>query len=150
MTETIPTLKNIGTERNLLTEKERKDLITAALKAREHAYAPYSLFYVGSAILTEDGQIYSGHNIENASFSLCVCGERVAAINSIVHGHDSFKALCFIGSAAGFCYPCGACLNFLSEFDKSGNMVILIYRDNGEFKECYLKELFPHAFTNWA
>ena len=91
-------------------------LIEEAIKAQEKSYCPYSNFRVGAAILTDDGRIFTGANIENSSYSLTICAERVAAIRAIMDGAKGFKKLVISSNSEDFPYPCGACLQFLSEF----------------------------------
>ncbi len=94
-------------------KKEYQGLISAAKKAKLTAYAPYSKFHVGAAVLTVDGQIFTGCNIENSSFSLTICAERVAIFKAISHGASKFKAIAVISDDHGFTPPCGACRQVL-------------------------------------
>ncbi|MBI4712219.1 MAG: cytidine deaminase [Planctomycetes bacterium] len=91
-------------------------LIKAARESLKHAYAPYSRFRVGAAVLTEKGKIFQGCNIENASYGLTVCAERVAIFNAIASGERHFKVMAITTSGKSPAYPCGACLQVLAEF----------------------------------
>jgi cytidine deaminase len=119
-------------------------LIEAAIKAKEKAYAPYSNFRVGCALLA-DGKIYSGFNIENASCSLTVCAERVAAVNALVDGSKDFKRIAIASDGDDFITPCGACLQFLAEFSK--DMEVILIDGKGDSKVTTLKALLPSPFS---
>lgn len=97
------------------------ELTAAALNARKHAYAPYSKFLVGAAVLTEDGTIFTGANVENASIGLTICAERVAAGAAVAAGHRKIVAIAI--AALGAASPCGACRQFLAEF--GGGMKVI-------------------------
>ncbi len=122
----------------------KEKLIDAAIKAKKKAYAPYSNFRVGAALLA-NGKIYSGFNIENASYSLTVCAERVAAINALVDGSKDFEKIAIASDGADFITPCGACLQFLAEFSK--DMEFILIDGKGDSKVTTLKELFPSPFS---
>jgi len=119
------------------------ELIQKAIKAKERAYAPYSNFQVGASILA-DGKIYVGFNIENISYSLTICAERVAVINALLNGAKNFEKIVITSDSEEFPYPCGACLQFLSEFTK--DMDIILINGEGRTKSTKLKELFPKPF----
>lgn len=128
---------------------DREGLIAAAKEAMMKAYAPYSNFYVGAAYLMEDGTIYSGCNIENASYGAANCAERTAIFKAISEGRRDFKALALCGGPKGevdkACYPCGICRQVLNEFcDK--DMEILIATKDG-YEVTHLAELLPHSFS---
>ncbi len=121
----------------------KNKLITEAAKVRLAAYAPYSKFYVGAAILTADGRIFTGANFENVSFGAGVCAERVALGQALSRRKRSFTAICVCGKDANIT-PCGICRQSLAEF---GDMdVICTNFDGSEIKEYKLSELLPHAF----
>ena len=92
-----------------MTELEIQKLMDYAIKARENAYSPYSHFAVGAALLCEDGTLYEGCNIENASYGLTNCAERTAIFKAVSEGHIKFKALAVVADTEGPCAPCGAC-----------------------------------------
>lgn len=123
-----------------------KELIRNALKARENAYVPYSNFKVGAAILTEDDKIYSGCNIENASFGATNCAERTAIFKAVSEGHNKIKAIAVVGDTSTFTYPCGICRQVISEFADADSTVILAKNEN-EYITKTLEEVLPGAFT---
>jgi len=123
-----------------------KELIRIAIKAREKAYVPYSNFKVGAAVLTEDENIYSGCNIENASFGATNCAERTAIFKAVSEGHNIIKAIAIIGDTKAFTYPCGICRQVMSEFADGATLVILAKNEN-EYITKTLEEVLPGAFT---
>ncbi len=125
-------------------------LVQSALEAREQSYAPYSSFSVGAAILCEDGSVYTGANIECASYSATVCAERVALFQAVHHGKRRFSAIAVVGGKAGealssFCPPCGVCRQVMAEFC-GDDFEILLY-DGKDVKRYTLNELFPVRFA---
>ena len=127
---------------------KKEELIKKAESARELAYAPYSKFKVGAALLTKDGQVFLGANIENSSYPLCMCAERNALYNAMLHGYkkSDFVALALTADTDEPCSPCGACRQVISElFPKDAP----IYMANlkGDVKESNIQELLPFAFS---
>ena len=126
-------------------------LIEAAKQAAKHAYVPYSNFTVGAALLTADGTVYSGCNIENAAFSPTNCAERTAFFKAVSDGARDFCAIAIIGGTNGdfsdFCPPCGVCRQVMAEFCAPEFRVIL-GRSDGAIREFTLSDLLPHGFTN--
>lgn len=122
-------------------------MIAEALKAREFAYVPYSKFKVGAALLTEDGKVYKGCNIENAAYSLCNCAERTALFKAYSEGEKSFKMLAVAADTLGPVSPCGACRQVISELC-SPNMPVILTNLNGQIKEMTVQELLPGAFSS--
>lgn len=127
----------------------KEDLIYQAIEAREMSYSPYSKFAVGAALLTVDGEIYLGTNIENAAFGLCMCAERNAIYNAYCHGvtQDDIEALAIVADTDLPVSPCGSCRQVLSELfphDKK------IYLGNlkGDIKETTIEELLPYSFDS--
>jgi cytidine deaminase len=122
------------------------DLIAASREARSHAYAPYSEFTVGAAVLTKAGNIFPGCNVENASYGLTICAERAAACAAIAAGQQNIVAVCI--SLTGTPVPCGACRQFLYEFNPS--MAVLIDDLNtaadAEPETVLLSDLLPRGF----
>lgn len=114
----------VGSVGRTLTPLELHQLLDAARAASSHAYAPYSRFHVGAALLTETGRIVTGCNVENASLSLTICAERVALVKAVSEGDRHFRALALVGPSGAPCPPCGACLQALAEFDP-GLMIVL-------------------------
>ncbi len=119
------------------------ELIKSALAAREGAYAPYSDFKVGAALLTKSGRVFAGCNIENSAYGECMCAERVALFKAVSEGEREFEALAVVGGD-GFCPPCGACRQALGEFC-SPDMPVLLF-DGKETKSFTLGELLPFSF----
>lgn len=121
-------------------------LIEQAKKAMAQAYAPYSKFHVGAALLTKSGKLYLGCNIENASYGGCICAERVAFVKAISEGELSFDAIAVVGSNGDFTYPCGICRQFMSEF---GLGLRIIVEQENNIQEYNLNDLLPKAFTSF-
>lgn len=124
--------------------KER--LVAAAKEAREHAYAPYSNFKVGAAVLTGSQKVYLGCNIENASFGLTNCAERTAIFKAVSEGEQKVIALAIIADTKGPIFPCGACRQVMSEFCAPDTKIYLANLQ-GHVEEWLLKDLLPGAFT---
>ena len=120
-----------------------KALIEAAIKARENAYAPYSGYHVGAAALGGSGRVYAGCNVENTSYGLTVCAERVAILKAISEGEKEIAALAV--ATEGGATPCGACRQVLYEFGPTAR--VLTTAADGTFKEVGLDELLPDAFS---
>lgn len=120
------------------------ELIKSSLRAKEKSYSPYSKFKVGASILTENNEIFSGANIECASYSLTICAERTAAANAICAGETKFKYIAIATNKREIAYPCGACLQFLIEF--SNNMKVILVKSEKEYKIIDLKKLLPQKF----
>lgn len=130
--------------------KTKNQLIKSALEARETAYAPYSGYAVGAALLTKDGKIYTGCNVENASFGATNCAERTAFFKAVSEGERAFAAIAIAGGKAGeevrdYAYPCGLCRQVMQEFCEP-DFQILVVTVNGEFKEHTLAEMLPYGF----
>ena len=127
-----------------MTELEIQKLMDCAIKARENAYSPYSHFAVGAALLCEDGTLYEGCNIENASYGLTNCAERTAIFKAVSEGHTKFKALAVVADTEGPCAPCGACRQVMAEFK-----IPLITMGNlmGNIKIVTIEELLPFSFS---
>ena len=119
------------------------ELFQAAVKARENAYIPYSHFGVGAAVRAKDGRIFTGCNIENASYGLTVCAERNAIFAAVMEGVREFAALCVTADTPAPVAPCGACRQVMAEFQ-----IPVIYLTNlkGDVKETSLEELLPYSF----
>lgn len=119
-------------------------LIDAASKARECAYAPYSQFKVGAALMTSDGLIFSGANVENASYGLTVCAERVAVFNAVTKCRQDIVALAVVTDTENLAFPCGACRQVLVEFGP--DIKVVIANTKGRYLETTAEKLLPHAF----
>lgn len=124
-----------------------KELIIKALGAREKAYAPYSKFKVGAAVLMENGEIYSGCNIENASYGATNCAERTAIFKAISEGQKEIIAIAIVGDLRKYTYPCGICRQVIAEFGSSKTSIILA-RDENDYIVKNLEEILPGAFTS--
>ena len=127
-----------------------KELIKAAILAAQNSYSPYSNFKVGAALITDDGKVYLGCNIENAAYGPSNCAERTAIFKAISEGHKKFKAIAIVGGKNGsfddFCTPCGVCRQVLSEFCDKDFKIILGKKDL-EYTIYTLEELLPHSFN---
>ncbi len=121
-----------------------EELIREATNARLNSYAPYSEFSVGAAVLANNGRIFTGFNIENASLGLSMCAERVAIYRAISAGCRNFKAMAIIGDTKEPCTPCGACRQVMVEF--SPEMNVIMTNLNHEIKIMKAKELLPNYF----
>jgi cytidine deaminase len=128
-----------------LTLPERDKLIHAAQQAFQRAYAPYSNFYVGAAVLTDQGQIFTGCNVENASYGLTICAERAAIFTAVqqTEGKLALRAVAVANRAQVPCSPCGACRQVIAEF---GEDVIVIFQGKNGFEQSTLAELLPDTF----
>ncbi len=127
-----------------LSPKIIDELIEAAMAARQNAYAPYSGFKVGAAILTASGRIFTGCNVENASYGLTVCAERNAVANAIMNGEREFKAIAIVSPGAHPATPCGACRQVLAEFSK--DLIVILQNLKGERQTFSIGDLIPHLF----
>jgi cytidine deaminase len=123
-----------------------KELIDLAIKAKEFAYVPYSHFRVGAALMTESGEVYTGCNIENASYGGTNCAERTALFKAISEGRKNFKCIAITSDSPDLTYPCGICRQALSEFNI--DMDVIVSNSSGEYIIHKLSELIPYAFTN--
>ncbi|KAF1681675.1 cytidine deaminase [Veillonella sp. R32] len=118
-------------------------LLVAAKEAKQQSYSPYSHFAVGAALLCEDGTIFTGCNIENASYGLTNCAERVAIQSAVAAGQRSFQAIAIVGDSIGPCMPCGACRQVLAEFKVP---MVHCETKSGVRSAYSLDELLPHSF----
>lgn len=121
-----------------------KDLIKIANKAKEFSYSPYSKFKVGAALLTQEGKVYTGCNIENISFGATNCAERTALFKAISEGERNFCKLAIMSSSKDFTFPCGICRQVLFEFMPNGE--IILGNSNDEIKTLKMTELMPYQF----
>ena len=120
------------------------ELIARAAAMRDRAYAPYSRFTVGAALLCADGSVFTGCNVENASYPCGICAERTAAVKAVSEGHTDFVRLAVIAGSDEPCTPCGICRQVLYEF--APELEILCCRADGTFLRTTLRELLPHGF----
>lgn len=120
------------------------ELVKTAQRAKRRAFAPYSHFHVGAALLTGNGRIYSGCNIEISTYALTICAERTAIFKAISEGERNFKAVAIVSDDPDFTPPCGACRQVL--MDLAGNIDVLMINRKEKVKVLKLKSLLPHAF----
>lgn len=138
------------------TEYDKEELIKQALAARKYAYAPYSHYAVGAAILTAGGAVYTGCNIENASYGATNCAERTAFFKAVSEGVKDFAAIAIVGGTIGensieeeladYAAPCGICRQVMQEFC-SGDFQVILAKNTKEYREFTLAELLPFAFS---
>ena len=126
----------------MISEEQRAALIQAALMVRAKAYAPYSNYQVGAALLMEDGRIITGVNVENASYGLSMCAERTAVFNAVSEGHQKILAVAVATDNAGS--PCGACRQVLTEF--AGDVPVYLVDAVGNGRDTTLYALLPDHF----
>ena len=134
----------------MISDTEERSLIQQALDARKMAYAPYSGYAVGAALLTADGRIYLGGNIENASYGATNCAERTAFFKAVSEGVREFTAIAIAGGRNGetpveYAYPCGICRQVMQEFCRD-DFVIYVVKSERDYRSYTLKELLPFGF----
>jgi cytidine deaminase len=120
-----------------------EDLVAQAIEARENAYAPYSNYKVGAALLAKSGQVYTGCNVENAVYPLTICAERVAVVKAVSEGERFFIAIAVASENGGS--PCGSCRQVLREFGE--RTVVLIADITGDYRETRVADLLPDSFS---
>jgi cytidine deaminase len=125
-----------------------KALRDEAVRVRGRAYAPYSKFSVGAALLGDDGRVFAGCNVENASYGLCICAERNAVFAAVAAGVQAFHAIAIVSSAQSPVTPCGACRQVLAEFRPS--FEVRCYGEDGTEQHYTTASLLPHAFDEQA
>ncbi len=114
-------------------------------KVIRNSYSPYSKFKVASAVITDDGTIYTGVNIENSSYGLTICAERVAVFKAVSEGKTKIKTVIVYTPTEEHTFPCGACRQVISEFNPKAEIIVV--NKKGEIKKHYLNDLLPHTFT---
>lgn len=119
-------------------------LIESAINVRENAHAPFSNFKVGASLLTETGEIFTGCNIENATYGLTICAERTAIFKAISEGKKKFKKIAVVADTETLTPPCGACRQIIWEF--CGDIEVILANLRGTTKTFQMRELFPNAF----
>ena len=119
-------------------------LLMKAKEAKAFSYAPYSHFHVGAAVLTQDNEVFSGCNVENASYGLTICAERTALFNAISKGHHKIKAVAINCDSTAICSPCGACRQVLYEFAKDA---LIVMGSERKYKVASLSKLLPLGFS---
>ena len=129
-----------------MTPNQQKNLLKKAVAAMRRAYAPYSRFCVGAALLTREGRVFQGCNVENASYGLTLCAERTALGAAVAAGHRRFTALAVASSGQTAPMPCGACLQALAEFCRPDFVIVTVAARNSAVMAIYpLKDLLPRA-----
>ena len=129
-----------------LSSVNKEQLLAQSKIARENAYVPYSKFPVGAALLSEDGTVFHGCNVENASYGLTNCAERTAIFKAVSQGVKTFKAIAIVADTEGPCAPCGACRQVIAEFC-DGDMPVYLTNLKGDVLETTVEKLLPGAFT---
>ena len=126
-----------------LGDADAEGLLDEARAACGNSYSPYSHFAVGAAVLTKDGRIFTGTNVENASYGLTICAERVAICNAVAQGQNDLAAIA-VYTARGGAAPCGACRQFIVEF---GDDIVVVFETGEGIVQQTIAELLPYAFT---
>ena len=133
-----------------MEQKQIVTLIEKALEAREYSYSPYSNYMVGAAVLTDDEEIYTGCNIENAAYGPTNCGERTAIFKAVSEGKRCFTAIAIVGGKKGsngdYAAPCGVCRQVMMEFCKPDEMQVIVAKSTEEYKVFTLAQLLPEGF----
>ena len=124
-----------------------KRLIQAAWEATQQAYAPYSEFHVGAAVLSSKGEIFTGANVESASYGLTLCAERVAIFKAVTSGHKKFTALAIAANDKKIPFPCGACLQVFSEFANLDSPIFVREAGKKRWREFTLGQLLTNPFS---
>lgn len=126
------------------------ELIKQALEARKKSYSPYSDFQVGAALLTKNGKVYTGCNIENAAFTPTNCAERTAIFKAVSEGNVEFKKIAIVGGKRDkeleYCSPCGVCRQVMREFVSENTFKVILAKNEKEYVEYTLNEIFPMGF----
>lgn len=122
---------------------DNKELIRYALEAQKKSYSPYSNFKVGAALLTEEGKVFTGCNIENAAYSPTICAERTAIVKAVSEGYRDFKKIAIVGGDDG-AFPCGVCRQVIREFSETIN--IIIAKSEEDYREYSLEDILPNSF----
>jgi cytidine deaminase len=130
-----------------ITDEIRAKLLTRARAVLRHSYSPYSKFAVGASVLTDDGSIYDGVNVENASYGLTNCAERAAIFTAIADGKRRIRAIAIVSSGGAITVPCGACRQVLAEFAPDAAEV-LVENGLGGRRIFTMGELLPHSFRS--
>jgi cytidine deaminase len=138
-----------GKSKSVPSARDLARLMAAAQKARENAVAPFSKFQVGSAVLTAQGEIVSGANVESASYGLTCCAERVALFNALTSGKRNFAAIAVVARVSGGPMPCGACRQLLAEYASDAKVFVADSRRLKVVKEFSVRELLPGAFLDF-
>ena len=132
---------------------DKQQLIGYAFEARNNSYSPYSDYRVGAAVLCADGKVYTGANVENASYGATVCAERCAVFTAVASGSRDIVSIAICGGAADetevltdYAYPCGICRQVLREFSDPASLHVIVARSKDDYREYTLDELLPDSF----
>ena len=128
----------------MLTIQDKENLIRMAKEARELAYAPYSRYRVGAAVLTADGQVYTGSNVENAAYPSSLCAERVAIFKAVSEGHRKLDAVAVVTKNGGS--PCGGCRQVMREFGGTELLILIADETGALLEEFTMEQLLPRSF----
>jgi len=129
----------------MISHEQKQALVNEAILAQKHAYAPYSKYLVGAALLTKSGEVYHGANVENAVYPLTICAERSAVVSAVSAGEQDFEVMAVVTRDGGS--PCGSCRQVLAEFGV--NILVLIADESGKIHhENTVEELLPHSFNS--
>lgn len=136
----------------MISDEQKKELFTIAKHMLNFSYAPYSNFKVGAALITKDGKIFTGCNVENAAYGPSNCAERTAFFKAISEGELSFEGIMIVGGPNGiikdYCAPCGVCRQVMMEFCNPETFSIFLAKDENDIVEYKLKNLMPLGFGN--
>ncbi len=130
---------------NSIDFEKPENLVRLAVEAKENAYVPYSGFHVGAALYADNGKVYTGCNVENASYGAAICAERTAAVKAISDGAKKILAIAVSSDSNNFTMPCGICRQFLGEFCLP-NMPLYLSNHSGEYETYSFEEILPHSF----
>lgn len=134
-----------------ISEIPAEELIKSAMEARKKAYAPYSGYRVGAAVLTNELRIYTGCNVENAAYSPGICAERTAIYKAVSEGRRKFKAIAVVGGSQedtleAFAFPCGVCRQVMREFANPEDFLVIVAKNTEDYKVYLLSQLLPESF----
>jgi len=121
-----------------------QELIRRAEEMKQRAYIPYSNFPVGAALLSEDGTVFTGCNVENGAYSMCICAERTALVKAVSEGYQQFKKIAVIADTEEYCLPCGACRQMLIEF--APDLEVLCANRDGDYESYKLRDMLAPYF----
>ncbi len=125
-----------------MDRKTNEYLIQQAIEAQKRSYSPYSEYKVGAALMTKDGKVFTGCNVENAVYGEAICAERTAVVKAVSEGYQDVEVMAVVTPNGGF--PCGACRQVMNEFNS--NMTVIVLDENKKIQEFNLSELLPHNF----
>ena len=140
----------MNTIKQMIGPAEISELISRAMEMRAFSYCPYSGFSVGAALLTSDGNVYTGCNVENAAYGASICAERTAFVKAVSEGECSFRAIAIVGGKAheaeNYSFPCGECRQFMREFCDPETFTVIAARSLTDYRSHLLRDLLPESF----